>query len=60
MVAKECMGLQVQKAKQQDISTWMTGIVEVPLPTSIKLRNIEETEAAKKQLLRTAGAGTVR
>ena len=31
--------------------TWLTGIVEVELPMDEKLRNIEETEAAKKKIL---------
>jgi hypothetical protein len=35
----------------------MTGIQEVELSLDFKLRNIEETEAAKKQLLASAGAG---
>ena len=31
--------------------TWLTGIVEVELPMDEKLRNIEETERAKKTIL---------
>jgi hypothetical protein len=31
--------------------TWLTGIVEVELPMEDKLRNIEETERAKKRIL---------
>lgn len=38
----------------------MTGIQEVALPMDFKLRNIEETEAAKKRLLSAAGASTAR
>ena len=53
-----CWGaLQGQKTKQQDVSAWMTGIQEVQLPMDFKLKNIEETEAAKKRLLASAGAG---
>ena len=51
------MLLQGQKTKQQDVSAWMTGIQEVQLPMDFKLKNIEETEAAKKRLLASAGAG---
>ncbi|KAK9914818.1 hypothetical protein WJX75_000921 [Coccomyxa subellipsoidea] len=52
--------LRAQKSKQQDVSSWMTGIQEVALPMDFKLRNIEETEAAKKLLLSVAGASTAR
>ena len=52
--------VQAQKSKQQDVSSWMTGIQEVALPMDFKLRNIEETEAAKKLLLSVAGASTAR
>jgi len=38
----------------------MTGIQEVPLPMAYKLRNIEDTEAAKKVLLHSAAAGNSR
>ena len=51
------MLLQGQQVKQQDVSAWMTGIQEVELPLDFKLKNIEETEAAKKSLLSSAGAG---
>ncbi len=44
----------------QDVSSWMTGIQEVPLPMAYKLRNIEDTEAAKKVLLHSAAAGNSR
>ena len=44
-------GWQGQKIKQQDISSWLTGIQEVPLSLQYKMRNIDETEAAKKRLL---------
>ena len=48
----ERMGyMQAQKADQEDVSAWMTGIVEVPLSVAHKLKSIEETEAAKKRLL---------
>lgn len=52
--------LRAQNSKQQDVSSWMTGIQEVALPMDFKLRNIEETEAAKKRLLSAAGASTAR
>jgi hypothetical protein len=42
---------------QHDVSAWMTGIVEVPLPVEYKLRNIEETELAKKRMLESANHG---
>ena len=40
------------------MSSWMTGIQEVPLPMAYKLRNIEDTEAAKKRLLASSAAAT--
>lgn len=46
--------LQGQKIKQQDVSSWLTGIQEVPLSLQYKMRNIDETEAAKKRLLADA------
>ena len=49
---------QAPKHKVQDVSSWMTGIQEVPLPMAYKLRNIEDTEAAKKRLLATSAAAT--
>jgi hypothetical protein len=49
--------VQAPKHKVQDVSSWMTGIQEVPLPMAYKLRNIEDTEAAKKVLLHSAAAG---
>ena len=48
---------QAPKHKVQDVSSWMTGIQEVPLPMAYKLRNIEDTEAAKKRLLASSAAG---
>ncbi|KAK9821176.1 hypothetical protein WJX74_004870 [Apatococcus lobatus] len=41
-------------SKQADASSYMTGVVEVQLPMDYKIRNIEETEAAKKQMLGSA------
>ncbi|KAF8400239.1 hypothetical protein HHK36_009862 [Tetracentron sinense] len=42
---------QVKKRNSEESSTqWTTGIAEVQLPIEYKLRNIEETEAAKKLL----------
>ncbi|CAD6211320.1 unnamed protein product [Miscanthus lutarioriparius] len=43
--------LKVKKKNSEESSTqWTTGIAEVQLPIEYKLRNIEETEAAKKVL----------
>ncbi|XP_004288659.1 PREDICTED: uncharacterized protein LOC101296041 [Fragaria vesca subsp. vesca] len=43
--------LKVKKRNSEESSTqWTTGIAEVQLPIEYKLRNIEETEAAKKFL----------
>uniref|UniRef100_A0A0D9VUH5 Uncharacterized protein n=1 Tax=Leersia perrieri TaxID=77586 RepID=A0A0D9VUH5_9ORYZ len=43
--------LKVRKKNSEESSTqWTTGIAEVQLPIEYKLRNIEETEAAKKML----------
>ncbi|KAI6697673.1 hypothetical protein NL676_017792 [Syzygium grande] len=43
--------LKVKKRTSDEGSTqWTTGIAEVQLPIEFKLRNIEETEAAKKLL----------
>lgn len=46
---------QKLKHKEENIEnsaeTWLTGIVEVELPMDEKLRNIEETELAKKRML---------
>lgn len=43
--------MQGQSTKAQDPGAWATGIVEVALPVEYKMRNIEETEAAKRRLL---------
>ncbi|CAK9218893.1 unnamed protein product [Sphagnum troendelagicum] len=43
--------LKVRRRNAEESSTqWTTGIAEVQLPIEYKLKNIEETEAAKKQL----------
>lgn len=43
--------LRVKKRNSEESSTqWTTGIAEVQLPIEYKLKNIEETEAAKKLL----------
>lgn len=43
--------LKVRRRNGEESSTqWTTGIAEVQLPIEYKLKNIEETEAAKKQL----------
>ncbi|KAK9841009.1 hypothetical protein WJX81_005270 [Elliptochloris bilobata] len=52
--------LKAPKHKVQDVSSWMTGIQEVPLPMAYKLRNIEDTEAAKKRLLASSSANASR
>lgn len=39
-----------QSALDEGSSAWTTGIAEVALPIDFKLKNIEETEAAKKAL----------
>lgn len=38
----------------------MTGVVEVQLPMDYKIKNIEETEAAKKQMLGAGRLGAFR
>lgn len=43
--------LQGHSTKAQDPGAWATGIVEVALPVEYKMKNIEETEAAKRRLL---------
>ena len=45
------MHLQGKSTKALDPGAWATGIVEVALPVEYKMKNIEETEAAKRQLL---------
>ncbi|GAU23893.1 hypothetical protein TSUD_35630 [Trifolium subterraneum] len=43
--------LKVKKRNSEESSTqWTTGIAEIQLPIEYKLKNIEETEAAKKLL----------
>lgn len=43
--------LKVKKRNSEESSTqWTTGIAEIQLPIEYKLKNIEETEAAKKVL----------
>ncbi|XP_026435148.1 protein COP1 SUPPRESSOR 2-like [Papaver somniferum] len=50
--------LKVKKRNSEESSTqWTTGIAEVQLPIEYKLRNIEETEAAKKLLQEKRLAG---
>ncbi|KAM0828371.1 hypothetical protein ACQ4PT_067603 [Festuca glaucescens] len=50
--------LKVRKKNLEESSTqWTTGIAEVQLPIEYKLRNIEETEAAKKLLQEKRLAG---
>ena len=40
-----------QESQENGADTWLTGIVEVELPLDEKLRNIEETERAKRKIL---------
>ncbi|KAI3884628.1 hypothetical protein MKW92_053875, partial [Papaver armeniacum] len=48
----------VKKRNSEETSTqWTTGITEVQLPIEYKLRNIEETEAAKELLQEKMLAG---
>lgn len=51
------MWIQGQKAVIQDSSAYMTGILEVPLGIDFRMRNIEDTEAAKRKLLSGAAGG---
>ena len=54
-----CACLQGQNTKPMDPGAWATGIVEVALPMEYKMRNIEQTEAAKRELLSKARSGNV-
>lgn len=49
-----------QDNQDNGAETWLTGIVEVELPMEDKLRNIEETEAAKKKILEERRMGISR
>jgi hypothetical protein len=40
-----------QESQDNGAETWLTGIVEVELPLDEKLRNIEDTERAKRKIL---------
>ena len=51
---------QAGSSKQADVSAYMTGVVEVQLPMDYKIKNIEETEAAKKQMLGAARGSAFR
>jgi hypothetical protein len=55
--------LFVQKIKsnvnENANDAWLTGIVEVELPMEEKLRNIEETERAKKKMLEDRQKGLI-
>ena len=50
--------MQGQSTKAQDPGAWATGIVEVALPVEYKMKNIEETEAAKRRLLHASRSVT--
>nr|GEZ56148.1 protein COP1 suppressor 2 [Tanacetum cinerariifolium] len=39
-----------QRNSEESSTQWTTGIAEIQLPIEFKLKNIEETEAAKKLL----------
>ena len=54
-VGSRLANVQTQKANQEDVSAWMTGIVEVPLSVTQRLKNVEETEEAKRKLLAQSG-----
>lgn len=41
-------------SKAAENTNWVTGIVEVELPVEYKLKNIEETEKARRELLQNA------
>merc|ERR1712060_987970 len=40
-----------EPSRVEDADAWMTGVVEVSLPTEYRLANIEENERMKKQML---------
>lgn len=51
-------GLMPMKQRQIDTElgpSWVSGILEVPLTMEQRLKNIEDTEAAKKKMLLAAG-----
>ncbi|KAK6148511.1 hypothetical protein DH2020_019423 [Rehmannia glutinosa] len=53
--------LKVKRRSSEENSTqWTTGIAEIQLPIEYKLRNIEETEAAKKLLQEKRHVGRAR
>jgi hypothetical protein len=54
------MAQKVQSKSIENASdAWLTGIVEVELPMEEKLRNIEETERAKKKMLQDRQRGVL-
>ena len=50
--------MQGQKITHHDENAHMTAILEIPLSTEFKMRNIEDTEAAKNQLLAGGASGS--
>ena len=48
-----------QESQENGADTWLTGIVEVELPLDEKLRNIEETERAKRKILEERRRGVL-
>merc|ERR1712062_128590 len=50
-VPKEHQGKFTELPETEAGERWLSGMVEVELPVEYKLKNIEETEAAKAQLL---------
>ena len=48
-----------QENQENGADTWLTGIVEVELPLDEKLRNIEETERAKRKILEDRRRGVL-
>jgi hypothetical protein len=48
-----------QESQENGADTWLTGIVEVELPLDEKLRNIEDTERAKRKILEERRRGVL-
>jgi hypothetical protein len=48
--------VQARQVDTELAPTWVSGILEVPLSLEHRLKNIEETEAAKKRMLERSGA----
>merc|ERR1712194_1005337 len=48
------------KNKMAEESTWLTGIAEYELPMEYKLKNLEATEAAKRNIIASKQANAMR